>query len=106
KCLAKHPSQRFQTMAEVVDALELVIRAPVKQAPSIAVLPFASMSADTDTEYFADGIAEEILNALMQVGGLRVAARTSSFSFKGKSTDAAEIARRLNVGHLLDGSVR
>jgi serine/threonine protein kinase len=106
KCLAKQPSERFQTMEEVQKALELVVIAPVKESPSIAVLPFTSMSPDADHEYFSDGIAEEIINALTQLEGLHVAARTSSFSFKGKSIDVGEIARRLNVRHLLQGSVR
>jgi serine/threonine protein kinase/tetratricopeptide (TPR) repeat protein len=75
-------------------------------APSIAVLPFTDLSAMHDQEYFADGVAEEILGALSQVEGLRVAGRVSSFSFMGKSLTAARIARELNVGHLLEGSVR
>jgi serine/threonine protein kinase len=106
KCLAKRPAERFQTIEEVVHALELVGSAPRKEAPSIAVLPFTSMSPDPDNEYFSDGIAEEIINALTQLEGLRVAARTSSFSFKGKPVEIGEIARRLNVRHLLQGSVR
>jgi eukaryotic-like serine/threonine-protein kinase len=106
KCLAKQPGDRFQTIDEVLDALRSVVMSPTKEAPSIAVLPFASMSPDADNEYFSDGIAEEIINALFQLEGLRVAARTSSFSFKGKSIEAGEIARRLNVRHLLEGSVR
>jgi eukaryotic-like serine/threonine-protein kinase len=106
KCLAKQPGERFQTMDEVLDALRAVVMAPVKEAPSIAVLPFASMIADADNEFFSDGIAEEIINALAQLEGLRVAAHTSSFSFKGRSIEAGEIARRLNVRHLLEGSVR
>ena len=73
---------------------------------SIAVLPFVNMSADKDQEYFADGISEELLNLLAQVPELRVIARTSSFSFKGKDVDIAEIARRLNVANVLEGSVR
>ena len=73
---------------------------------SIAVLPFVNMSADKEQEYFADGISEELLNLLAQVPELRVIARTSSFSFKGKDVDIAEIARRLNVAHVLEGSVR
>jgi TolB-like protein len=70
------------------------------------VLPFASMSPDADNEYLSDGISEEIINALTQIQGLHVAARTSSFSFKGKSVEVTDIARRLNVRHLLEGSVR
>jgi len=73
---------------------------------SIAVLPFTNLSAEKESEYFSDGLAEEILNALSQVAELSVAARSSSFSFKGKATDAGEIARRLHVAHLLEGSVR
>src|SRR6187455_2403366 len=73
---------------------------------SIAVLPFVNMSPDKDQEYFADGISEELLNLLAQVPELRVIARTSSFSFKGKDVEIAEIARRLNVAHVLEGSVR
>ncbi len=73
---------------------------------SIAVLPFVNMSSDQDQEYFADGISEELLNLLAQVPELRVIARTSSFSFKGSNVDIAEIARRLNVTHVLEGSVR
>ena len=106
KCLAKEPGQRFQTMEDVIRALELAGVAPPKEAPSIAVLPFTSMSADPDNEYFGDGVAEEIINALTQLEGLHVAARTSTFSFKGTPVDVGEIARRLNVRHLLQGSVR
>ena len=73
---------------------------------SIAVLPFVNMSADKEQEYFADGISEELLNLLAQVPELRVIARTSSFSFKGKEMDIAEIARKLNVANVLEGSVR
>ena len=73
---------------------------------SIAVLPFVNMSPDKEQEYFADGISEELLNLLAQVPGLRVIARTSSFSFKGKDVDIAEIAQRLKVSNVLEGSVR
>jgi TolB-like protein len=73
---------------------------------SIAVLPFVNMSADPNQEYFSDGLTEELLNALAQVRALRVAARTSSFSFKGKNLPVAEIARALNVKTVLEGSVR
>jgi len=74
--------------------------------PSIAVLPFINMSADAENEYFCDGLAEELLNALAKIEALRVAARTSAFSFKGKETDVREIGRKLNVGVVLEGSVR
>jgi TolB-like protein len=73
---------------------------------SIAVLPFVNMSADPEQEYFSDGISEELLNVLAQFPGLQVAARTSAFQFKNQNRDIAEIARQLNVNHILEGSVR
>ena len=73
---------------------------------SIAVLPFADMSAQKDQEYFSDGLAEALIDMLTQVRDLRVPARTSSFSFKGKSDDIASIAEKLRVAHVLEGSVR
>lgn len=73
---------------------------------SIAVLPFVNMSADKQQEYFADGIAEELLNLLTKVPHLRVISRSSAFSFKGKGLEIPEIGRRLNVAHVLEGSVR
>ncbi len=73
---------------------------------SLAVLPFVNMSGDPENEYFSDGLTEELLNVLAQVDGLRVAARTSSFRFKGQAGDMAEIASQLKVSHLLEGSVR
>jgi TolB-like protein/Tfp pilus assembly protein PilF len=73
---------------------------------SIAVLPFADMSAQKDQEYFSDGLAEALIDLLTQVQDLRVPARTSSFSFKGKSDDIAAIAQKLRVAHVLEGSVR
>lgn len=73
---------------------------------SIAVLPFLDLSEDRDNEYFGDGIAEELLNSLVRVDGLRVAARTSSFSFKGKDADIREIGDELNVATVLEGSIR
>lgn len=73
---------------------------------SIAVLPFVNMSNDTDQEYFSDGISEEIYNSLAHVKGLKVAGRTSSFQFKGKNTDLREVGEKLNVGTILEGSVR
>jgi TolB-like protein/tetratricopeptide (TPR) repeat protein len=82
------------------------IAAAAPNEKSIAVLPFVNMSPDKEQDYFADGIAEELLNLLAQVPQLRVIARTSSFSFKGKQVEISEIARRLNVAHVLEGSVR
>lgn len=73
---------------------------------SIAVLPFVDMSQTKDQEYFCDGISEEILDALAKVDGLRVVARTSSFSFKGKNADVGEVANKLNVENVLEGSLR
>jgi len=75
-------------------------------AHSIAVLPFVNMSGDKDQEYFSDGLTEELLNSLAEINELQVAARTSAFSFKGKDTDIGTIARKLNVGAVLEGSVR
>jgi len=74
--------------------------------PSIAVMPFADLSPSHDQDYFSEGVAEEILNALSRVPGLKVMGRASSFWFKGKSAEPGEIARKLGVGHLLEGSVR
>ena len=75
-------------------------------APSIAVLPFVDMSPEKDQEYLSDGIAEELLNLLVKIPNLQVAARTSSFSFKGKDVKIADVARELNVASVLEGSVR
>ncbi len=77
-----------------------------KDAPSIAVLPFVNMSRDEENEYFADGLSEELLNVLAKIRGLRVASRTSAFSFKGKDADIPSIAQKLNVATVLEGSVR
>ena len=81
--------------------------APIDEdAPSIAVLPFVNMSRDEENEYFADGLAEELLNVLSKIRGLRVASRTSAFSFKGTRVDIPTIAQKLNVTTVLEGSVR
>ena len=82
------------------------VASPAEKTPSIAVLAFANRSASADDEYFSDGLADELLNVLATIKGLRVSARASSFQFKGKSTSPSEIGRALNVRHLLDGSVR
>jgi serine/threonine protein kinase len=84
-------------------------RNPVTSLPpekSIAVLPFVDLSQTKDQEYFCDGMSEEILEALAKVDGLRVVARTSSFSFKGKSVNASEVGEKLNVANVLEGSLR
>jgi non-specific serine/threonine protein kinase len=80
--------------------------APAPRVPSLAVLPFANMSADRENEYFCDGLSEELINALSHIGELRVAARTSAFAFKGKEADIREVGGKLNVGAVLEGSVR
>jgi adenylate cyclase len=79
---------------------------PVARERSIAVLPFTNLSDDASNEYFSDGISEELLNTLTRVTSLRVASRTSSFSFKGTNTAIPDIAAQLNVNHILEGSVR
>jgi serine/threonine-protein kinase len=118
RCLEKAPVRRYQSMAEISMALAQVrdnisgsvmhARAAVAHpcAASIAVLPFANLSADKENEYFSDGLAEEILNALTKVPGLRVTARTSAFAFRGKEQDVRTIANILNVETVLEGSVR
>jgi serine/threonine-protein kinase len=123
RCLRKSPADRFQSMAQVKDALLAATSAiswsgalplppletpslAVDRTPSIAVLPFANMSRDADDEYFSDGLAEEIINALTQVPELKVIARTSAFAFKGKNEDIRKIAETLGVSSVLEGSVR
>ena len=73
---------------------------------TVAVLPFVNLSSDEDSEFFADGISEEIINALAQIRNLRVVARTSAFSFKGKQVDLRTVGATLNAGALIEGSVR
>jgi serine/threonine-protein kinase len=124
QCLEKHQRDRIQTANEVLVELKAQRRAweagvgaagwavrniappPLERAASIAVLAFADMSAAKDQDWFCDGIAEEILNALTPLKGLRVAARTSAFSFKGKGDDLRTIGEKLNVTTILEGSVR
>jgi TolB-like protein/predicted Ser/Thr protein kinase len=120
RCLEKQPSQRFQSASDLAFALRsLLAPAPSTKAdaaagkrrsadgrPSVAVLPFANLSADAEQEYFCGGMAEEIINALTQVSGLRVVARTSAFAFKGKQLDVREIGGALGVATVLEGSVR
>jgi eukaryotic-like serine/threonine-protein kinase len=116
RCLAKEALARCGSAREVQDALvrlrdELSLgvfgrSATARKEASIAVLPFTNMSADPDNEFFADGITEEIINALTQIENLRVAARTSAFTFKGKHVDLRIVGERLNVKTVLEGSVR
>jgi len=103
--------QRFWLLKQAPPATAsatISIRSQSPAAPdkSIAVLPFADMSEKHDQEYFADGLAEELLDLLAKTPGLHVIARTSSFSFKGKSDDIPSIAAKLKVGSILEGSVR
>ena len=112
RCLMKDPRDRYQTARDVYNELNDLNTGsgtstrPSRNGNSIAVLPFANMSADPENEYFCDGLAEELLNALAKIDDLKVAARTSAFSFKGKNTNVSEIGTALNVKTVLEGSVR
>jgi TolB-like protein/predicted Ser/Thr protein kinase len=106
RCLRKSPGERFQTAVEIKAALESISVKHAEDQPTVAVLPFVNMSRDPDDEYFSDGLADEILNALSQIAGLRVTARTSSFAFRGKEDDIRKIAGALGVRTILEGSVR
>jgi serine/threonine protein kinase/Tfp pilus assembly protein PilF len=117
KALSTQPEGRFRTSAMFAQALassslstptdaETVPQPVVSAAKSIAVLPFSNMSADAESEYFTDGMAEEIINALSKIQTLRVTSRTASFAFRGKSEDIAEIGQKLKVSTFLEGSVR
>ena len=117
RCLAKDPDARPQSAAEVLELLSgagfaadgsdaVAIAAPEERKHSLGVLAFRNLSSGSENDYLSEGITEEILNALARIPELRVAARTSSFAFKGMDVDIKEIARKLRVGHLLEGSVR
>jgi eukaryotic-like serine/threonine-protein kinase len=106
RCLAKSPADRFQSMTELKAALEQASTNAAEQQPSIAVLPFTNMSGDKDNEYFSDGLAEEIINALARIPRLKVIARSSAFAFRGKQEDVRKIAEALGVANVLEGSVR
>jgi serine/threonine-protein kinase len=107
RCLKKVPADRFGSAADVKTALQQLSTsfAPAA-APSIVVLPFANIGRDPEDEYFSDGLAEEIINVLAQIPGLKVIARTSAFAFKGQNTDIRRIADALGVTTVLEGSVR
>ena len=117
KAISKTPAERYKQTSELLDDLKSIIgklesklqkeqKMDTELAPSIAVLPFVNMSPDPENEYFGDGLAEELINALTRLKGLRVAARTSSFCFKGRESDIREIGRQLSVTTVLEGSVR
>jgi serine/threonine protein kinase/tetratricopeptide (TPR) repeat protein len=120
RCLEREQQKRFQRMADVREALSApparrkpasggtpkAGRAAEPGHPSIAVLPFVDMSPEHNQGYFSDGVAQEIINALAQVPGLHVAARSSSFSFKDKHVDLRTVGQKLDVAHVLEGSVR
>jgi eukaryotic-like serine/threonine-protein kinase len=116
QCLGKDPLERPEGASAIVASLEAALSTPVHTpavavrmptaAVTLAVLPFANMSGDPDNEYFSDGITDDIINALTQVRGLRVAARTSAFSYKGKNENLAAIGHTLGVTSVLQGSVR
>jgi len=117
RCLQKNPRERFQTAVDVANELR-ALRNELQRGPSapeprdadkvasIAVLPFVNRSASADDEYFSDGLADELLNVLSKIKGLRVIARSSAFTFKGRQATAGEIGRALDVATLLEGSVR
>lgn len=108
-CLEKDPARRLHDVANVrtgIDETPGSIPLPIERSASIAVLAFTDMSAAKDQDWFCDGIAEEIINALTPLKGLKVAARASAFSFKGKGDDLRTIGQKLQVATVLDGSVR
>jgi serine/threonine protein kinase/Tfp pilus assembly protein PilF len=118
KALAKSPDDRYGSAEDIIADLSRVgekkesaatgkgILPEPSHLPSIAILPFANLSADKEQDYFCDGMTEEIINVLAQLQGLRVVARTSTFAFRGTDLDAREVGKRLNVERLLEGSVR
>ena len=105
--LTRHGIVRTQAVGPDESKFKIdIVPATSSAENSIAVLPFADLSPARDHDYFSDGIAEEILTALAKINGLRVAARRSSFWFKGKEADLTEIAAKLNVKHVVEGAVR
>lgn len=114
RALAKAPQARFPTATEFAEALITTAARQEGAIPSlaspqrlsIAVLPMSNRSPDAETEFFSDGMTEELINALAKVDGLRVVSRTSTFAFKGESIPLGEIGTRLNVGFVLEASVR
>jgi TolB-like protein len=111
RCLAKNPRERYQTALDVLTELKRIGKGPrsknaEEKTVSVAVLPFANRSASADDEYFAEGLADELLGVLGRIRGLRVAARSSAARFKGGAEDPGTVGRALNVETILEGSVR
>ena len=115
RALSKDTAQRYQSVTDLLAQLRALqsgtdaatVAAPTKaDVPSIAVLPFVNMSADPEQEYFCDGLAEELIDRLARLEGLRVVARTSAFQFRGQAPDLREVGDKLNVKTVLEGSVR
>jgi non-specific serine/threonine protein kinase len=112
RCLEKAPDRRFQTALDLRNELESLEQegdeadSVAAVIPSMAVLPFADFSPDKDQDYFCEGMAEEIINLLVKIDGLRVASRTSAFQIKDSVTDIKEVGEKLNVDTVLGGSVR
>ena len=109
RCLEKDPARRPSDAAELrrdLEALEGRLRKAPGRTPTIAVLPFADISAEHDQAYFCEGLAEELINALTRVEGLQVTSRTSAFRFQDRGLDIRDIGRQLNVDSVLEGSVR
>ena len=111
RALSKSESGRYQAVTELLDDLRSATAATAPASsqpdvPSIAVLPFADMSPQKDQDYFCEGLAEELIDALARLDGLRVVARTSAFQFRGKGHDLTEVGQKLKVKTVLEGSVR
>src|SRR5579863_1769720 len=106
RCLRKNPDERFQSVRELRPVLDKATASLTRQEPSLAVLPFAMTGAGQESEYFSEGLAEDIINALSAVSGLKVIARTSTFAFKDRAHDVRAIAEALGVDYVLEGSVR
>jgi TolB-like protein len=107
RCLHKDPTGRFQSAVDLKAAiLACLAPRPGLSVPSVAVLPFTRMSAAAEDDYLCEGLAEEIINALTRIPGLKVIARTSAFAVSRMGLDVREAGARLDVGHILEGSVR
>ena len=115
KALSKDPGARYQRMTDLVSELKHLQEAempvgtevsPTRPVPSIAVLPFVSLGPGREQDYFANGLTDELINALARLDGLRVVSRTTVFQFKGQAIDVREVARRLQVNAVLEGTVR